>query len=174
MIRKTFTLAAIVTAAVLLLGGVASATVTSGTATVTQTNEAGYQVIRVAWTSTAGGAVLTDDIYINGGEIVQIETDPRTPAPTDNYDIRLLNQQGTDISLGLLQNRDTANTETVHYGTALSTTFSTSTLTQAVNTLNNFVPWIVHVQGRLTLEITNAGDAKQGTIRILVKRGDSR
>ena len=45
------------------------------------------------------------------GEILQIETDPGSPAPTDDYDITLTDESSYDVLQGLGTNRDTTTSE---------------------------------------------------------------
>ena len=47
----------------------------------------------------------------NVGCITFVETNPGSPAPTDDYDITLVDQYGLDVMGGELADRDTADTE---------------------------------------------------------------
>ncbi len=84
----------------------------SGTVTYEHVTHSSVKRLRVTWLCTAGGvAELTVKEPIDGvlGPLV---TDPDgTDAPSDNYGITILDDNGYDIlnSQGLL--RDTANTE---------------------------------------------------------------
>lgn len=80
------------------------------------------------------------------GYIVKVDTNPDdTDAPTDDYDITLLNSDSIDVASGNLANRDTANSE----------------------------QWIPsdppYVDSELTLTIANAGDTKKGVVTIWTK-----
>jgi hypothetical protein len=69
--------------------------------------------IVVDWTSDASGNadVSIPNLY---GWCVKVITDPGSTAPTDNYDITLVDENNADALEGLLADRDTANTETVY------------------------------------------------------------
>ena len=101
------------------------------------------KVASIAWTSSAGGASVAGVVHIDG-QIQRVTTDPAAAgsAPTDNYDITLVDANGYDLAAGQLVDRDTANTETV-------------VLT---------VP-IVHY-GPVTVTVAAAGDSKSGTVLI--------
>jgi hypothetical protein len=45
------------------------------------------------------------------GRLLALVTNPGTTAPTDNYDITLVNQHGADVLQGVGVDRDTLNTE---------------------------------------------------------------
>ncbi len=45
------------------------------------------------------------------GELLTLETNPGSTAPSDNYDITLVDDEGHDVLEGVGDNRDTANTE---------------------------------------------------------------
>jgi hypothetical protein len=51
----------------------------------------------------------TDKIVV--GWVFQGETNPGSPAPTDDYDVTITNEAGVDVFGGELANRDTANSE---------------------------------------------------------------
>lgn len=99
------------------------------------------------WTSHTDGSVSgvgqTTQRY--HGFLISLETDPDgTDAPTDNYDITLLNEQGTDVLCGAGADRDTANNE----------------LTMP---LPNSSPNPVALNGtKLDLNVANAGSGKKG------------
>ena len=109
------------------------------------------RLFQVAWTSGTGGDVnlftCPTDMDITGW-IHEIETDPDgTTAPTDNYDITLVNANGRDVAGGALANRDTAVTEVVK-------PVVNSIQQKAIN------------DGILTITITAAGDTKKGELLI--------
>jgi len=66
-------------------------------------------VYELAVTANTTGTVQTT--YNVNGLVYMVETDPGSPAPTDNYDLTLTNENGIDIMGGALANRDTSNTE---------------------------------------------------------------
>lgn len=102
-----------------------------------------YERVSIAWTShTDGtGSVAIDGLY---GWLVKMVTDPGATAPTDNYDITLVDENSADALEGLGANRDTANTETVY-------------------TLVSGAATPVFLCGTHTFTIANAGDSKVGT-----------
>ena len=137
---------------------------TLATLTVAMSNpygdcKAGDNKITLTWLSTDLGVVskgicaeFNSDRYWPKvqpaklmGRIVKVDTNPGGTAPTDNYDITLLNSDGIDVASGNLANRDTANSE----------------------------QWIPvdppYIDSEITLTIANAGDAKVGVITIWMK-----
>lgn len=62
---------------------------------------------------TDGTFTATALAYSFEGRLLWLETNPGPTAPTDNYDISLVDADGADRLLGVGQNRDTANTELV-------------------------------------------------------------
>lgn len=125
----------------------------AGTVTLTETNRISrIQKIKWAWTSTAGGAadqVTTGKYY---GRVVALVTIPAAAgsAPTDDYDITITDSEGYDVMQAAGANRDTANTETA-VPAAYSVAF-----------------------GALTLNVTNAGNAKGGTAILYIEAVDGR
>lgn len=96
--------------------------------------------LEVAWTSDASGdATGSLTAY---GWLIKVVTDP-TDAPTDNYDITLLDEYGADAFQGLLMNRDTTVTESAY-------TFVTGS------------PVPVLLAGAHTFTVAAAGNAKSG------------
>lgn len=97
-----------------------------------------YEIVQVDWTSddttgAASGAVVLD------GWLVKSVTDPSATAPTDSYDITLV-QNTADQLAGALADRDTANGETVIHATPI---------------------WLC---GSHTFTIAAAGNSKLGTV----------
>lgn len=83
----------------------AAATVSADTITDYQ----GFSVHEFTYTmSTSGTATTTTAIK---GRVIAVETNPGSPAPTDNYDLTINDANGADIMGGALQNRDTSTTE---------------------------------------------------------------
>lgn len=105
--------------------------------------------LTVDWTSSGGGAVseaisaANMDIIL-GKNLAHFITDPGSPAPTDNYDLTLLDNYGVDVLGGEGANRDTINPE------------------QGVPALNASVYGDRIVDFNLTFGIANAGDSAQG------------
>jgi len=105
--------------------------------------------LTVNWTSSAGGAVseaisAANMTIILGKNLAHFITDPGSPAPTDNYDLTLLDTYGVDILGGEGANRDTINSE------------------QGVPALNSSVYGDRIVDFELTFTIVDAGDSAQG------------
>jgi hypothetical protein len=114
------------------------------------------KIVIAAWTSDASGNA-SGTIRKISGRLVKAVTVPGAAgaAPTDNYDINITDEQSVDVlancKLGLA-NRDTANTEEQYFlllnndGTALSMAMHPK------------------VCNALTVAVTNAGNAKSGTL----------
>lgn len=118
--------------------------------TVTPTREligGGNKVIQkhvIDWVSDASGNA---DLAINlFGFLLKVVTDPGAAAPTDDYDITLM-QDGVDMAGGILANRDTANTE-IAYGLVKNGT--------------DIAPLPPFLSGEHTFTVANAGNAKAG------------
>lgn len=120
----------------------------AGTVTVEESSFEGVCRIKWTWTSAAGGNadLVTSKSYY--GEVIALLTNPGATAPTDDYDITITDADGYDVMQGAGANRDTLNTEQT-VPTAKSVAF-----------------------GALTLNVTNAGAAKEGVaiLYILGKR----
>lgn len=124
---------------------------------VSQTNnavcrETGNSIV-VTWTSATGGTVSQEiaaaleqtyaiDIPILYGLLLGVVTNPGSTAPTDDWDLTLVDSDGVDVLSGLGANRDTSTSESVA------------------------IPSPIPVIGTLTLTIANAGDEKTGTVRL--------
>lgn len=111
--------------------------------------------VKWAWTSATGGAIAdqTADGQVNKttykytGEVVRLITNPGSTAPTDNYDVTILDDDGYDVLMGAGADRDTANTEQV--------------LASSLG---------VCIDSQLRLNIANAGDAKVGEVILYIKQ----
>lgn len=120
----------------------------AGTVTVTRTPLASpwgklVEKISVAWTSDASGNA-TGTMTKLYGFVIKVITDPDgSAAPTDNYDITLVDENAVDALDGKLADRDTANNEQV-YPTPTSSA----------------IP--AFVCGDHTFTVANAGNAKSG------------
>ena len=105
--------------------------------------------IGMSWTCDASGAVsgtLTASVY--SGELRRLVTVPAAAgsAPTDNYDVTVLDEDGTDVLMGAGADRDTANTEQV--------------LASSLGIVAN---------DKLELRVANAGNAKSGTVYLYIR-----
>lgn len=118
----------------------------SGTVTLTQFPLASptgkrTELYQIDWTSDASGnATLALNLY---GFLIKVITVPSVTAPTDNYDITLV-QNGIDQAASLLVDRDTANTEMVYPVVSGAAT-------------------PIFLAGSHTFTVANAGNAKIGT-----------
>lgn len=117
----------------------------AGSATVTREG-ASVKVHTVTWVSSSGGACDAGVVNLDG-QLQRVVTDPAGggSAPTDDYDVTLVDADGYDIAGGQLANRDTANTETVVLTAPL-----------------------LHY-GPVTVTIANAGDTKGGVVKLYVR-----
>lgn len=122
--------------------------------TVTKTSAANDGTLKLIWDwvgDNANGSVpsaQTADTIT--GYVLLGETNPGAAAPTDNYDIVVTNEEGTDIFGGELMNRDTANNEQAVplVGNAYGPRFVNSKLTMTLT--NNSVN---SATGRLILYV---------------------
>jgi hypothetical protein len=116
----------------------------------------GIQKIKWTWTCTDAGVVaasttageIPTTTFTHSGELIRLITKPGTAgdAPTDNYDVTILDSDGYDVLMGAGADRDTANTEQV-LKTSLGICQNTT----------------------LSLRIAAAGNAKKGTVIIYIK-----
>lgn len=108
------------------------------------------------WVSAADGTATGQTDFVVNGEILKIVTNPDAVAPTDNYDLTLIDDDGLDVAEGLIANRDTANSEEVV--PVIETTVNAHTYGSPV-----------FVDSALTLNVTNAGNAKAGRVRVFYR-----
>lgn len=103
------------------------------------------QKVSVSWTSDASGnADTTLNLF---GYLLKAVTDPDgTAAPTDNYDITIV-QNGVDMAGGVLADRSTSNNQVV-YGIVKNGT-----------DVSQIPPFLA---GDHTFTVANAGNAKSG------------
>jgi hypothetical protein len=120
----------------------------AGTVVTTEIVSVGtVKKVSFAWTSSAGGAADATTTAVIDGKLLGFATVPdAVAAPTDNYDITITDAQGLDVLLGQGANRDTANTEYVD-GASIAAVASSV----------------------LTLGVTNAGNAKEGTAVLWIR-----
>ena len=120
----------------------------AGTVVTTEKKIGTVAKITFAWTTDGGTAAA--DATTTGtydGEILGLATIPSAvTAPADNYDVTIKDSDGFDVLLGTGANRDEANTEYVDRASLAAVSTS-----------------------KLTLGITNAGNAKLGTTVIWVR-----
>jgi hypothetical protein len=105
--------------------------------------------IKCAWTSDdTSGAVSGATTNVYDGKILGAITVPGAggDAPTDDYDIAVNDEDGVDICLGALANRDTANTEFVAEASMAAV-----------------------ARSKLTVSVSNAGNSNTGTLYLFIR-----
>lgn len=124
----------------------------AGSITVT-TSEAGKLAkYSIAWTCDAGGAVSANTFNVMAGELVQAGYVPNSGGtqPTDLYDVTLTDPNGIDILGGTGAN------------------LSNATASVAVPAVSTYFRRMLEA-GSYTPVVANAGNAKGGTIVLLVR-----
>lgn len=121
----------------------------AGTVTTTEAANKQFPIneVKFAWTSSAGGAAdaTTTDSY--NGEVVEVLIIPGGTTPSDLFDVTVTDANSVDVLLGQGANCSNANTTRVTGCTSV-------------------------VASKLTLGVTNAGNAKTGTVIIhIAERG---
>jgi len=149
-----------------LFGAVSFAATTSGTVTVYESEGPYGGSVMWDWLSDASGNVV-DDSAAFAGRITRVTFNPdaTTTSPTANYDMDVVDIDSVDVLLGAGANLSQSASECIFYN-ANSGAFASSTVTQTVDTDHTALPWSVVNRGKLTLTITNAGNAKGGTVRM--------
>jgi len=157
MIRRireasTFVQALLLSVVLCIVGVIANvATVLAAGSSATIAETVGGPVTLIVWTwtsdDTTGSVTSAPSNATLDGEIIELATDPRTPAPTDDYDVAILDSNGLDVLAGAGANRDTANTE---YKVDKNTLGAVSA-------------------SKLTLQVTNAGNSTQGTVYLYIR-----
>ena len=116
---------------------------------MTETTYTGVKKLLIPWVSDESGDYSeTSDFIGYDGKIIALYTEPAAgeDAPTDDYDVTLLDKDGTDVLLGAGLDRDTADAEVV-----------------ASDSLGA-------VAGSpLTLVVANAGSEKGGTVIVYIR-----
>jgi hypothetical protein len=104
--------------------------------------------VKFVWVSAADGSASGATTYPYSGEILRLVTVPAgaPSVPTDNYDVTVTDEDGTDVLMGAGANRDEANTEQV--------------LASSLGCVAN---------DKLTINVTNAGDTKGGTLYLYIR-----
>lgn len=98
----------------------------AGTVVVTSHEKGRRAVRKMVLTCTgdaANGSYPATVLPSFEGRIVEFRTNPGTPAPTDNWDVVLTDQNGLNRLQGLGADRDTSNSEvaiTVYSGTSIN------------------------------------------------------
>lgn len=141
---------AVAVALALALAAPASA---AGSITVTSTSVGSDEVqYSLAWTSDAAGAVSGHQLNIRRGRLLHVEFVPSTGGsqPTDLYDAQLQDR----FDLDLLNNGTTAQGDNLSNATPKAIQWNP--------------PWYYDGLGSLELVISNAGNAKTGTVYLTV------
>lgn len=131
------------------------------TGTVTTTylektaSRSGLRRLKIAWTSTTGGAA-GDTIQLDGYVTRVVFVPSASVAPTALYDVTLLDDGGVDVLSG--QGANLSATVPNDVCPTMSAKDGTTTATATRSVLGDHV-----------LAIANAGSAKQGTIYIYLK-----
>lgn len=116
--------------------------------TITEENQGHIKKIKFVWVSATNGTATGTTTCVYSGEILRLVTIPAAEgaAPTDNYAVKVNDEDSTDVLMGAGANRDTLNTEQV--------------LASSLGIVAN---------DKLALAITAAGDTKGGTTIIYLK-----
>lgn len=132
----------------------------AGAITVTKTDINGYfKRWSIAWVSDASGAVngnATPDSIIGTIVCVEFKPDAAGTQPSDQYDMTITNTSGIDILAGQGANLSNATATAIVPGVPFKDGTTTSTAPRVV-------------ADPLTPVITNAGNAKGGTIIIYTR-----
>jgi hypothetical protein len=117
--------------------------------TITEFNhKPGIAKIKVAWLSDdAAGTASGQTVNAYTGELIRLVTNPGAAAPSDNYNLQVLDEDSEDAAMGAGLLRDTANTEMV-LGSSLGAVF----------------------ESKLTFSIANAGNAKNGVVYLYIRK----
>ncbi len=118
----------------------------AGTVTIAEQTHRSLKRIKWSWTSTAGGDADGTTTGVYSGEVLTLVTDPGAAAPSANYDITVTDADSIDVLAGAGANRHTSTTEYV----------LAASLGGAVDSA-------------LTLNVTNAGNAKQGDVYLYIR-----
>lgn len=116
--------------------------------TITESPTTSIRKVKFVWVSAADGTASGTTTSYYDGRVIGFATIPAGggAAPTDNYDITITDVDSDDVLLGAGANRDTANTEIVNEASLAGPAGS-----------------------KLTLNITNAGNAKGGTVILYIR-----
>ena len=123
-------------------------TLAAGSASITEEIYGSVKQIIWEWTSGTGETVVADctTTTFYNGDLLFLVTDPGGAAPSDNYDVIILDKNDVDVLADGGMNRDTASTESVLAGSLGSVCNS-----------------------QLELNIANAGSANTGTVYLWIR-----
>jgi len=116
----------------------------AGTVTTTEERIGPIEEIIFVWTSSAAGAADATTTYSYNGEVMEAQIVPGATTPTDLYDVVLTDNNNIDMLYGQGANVSNASTVVVK-GAALVS------------------------NSKITLGISNAGSAKDGTVIVHVR-----
>ena len=121
------------------------------TCTLVETDTDGNSRV-LSWQWATGNTLtgITCPSASGSGYVVRAVTDPGALAPTDNYDIVVNDANSVDVMGGLLENRDTANSEQI--------------VESAVGPLHT------RFNGAITPVFATAGTLKYGTLLLYIQR----
>ena len=108
------------------------------------------------WTSAADGTATVASTQVISGEILRVVIDPGAAAPTTLYDMTLTDSDSVDVLAAQGANLSATVTLNICPGTPLKDGTTTSVVPMIVDSI-------------LTLNITNAGDSKNGTVVVYVR-----
>lgn len=127
----------------------------AGSVTITYQDHRTVKWIQWAWTSDASGDVSGTETVVVSGQILRVVTIPDdTAAPTASYDVTLEDEDNVDILYGAGADRSATDAESL-------VPLQTDDKASPAN-----VPIPVPFDGKLELKIVNAGNAKQGTVKL--------
>lgn len=120
----------------------------AGTVTTTEETYGVVKMVKFSWTSSAGGAADATTTEYYSGAVERMVTVPGSggDAPTAAYDVAITDKHGIDVLLGAGANR--------------SATAQDSVLAASLGFVANT---------QLTLAVTNAGNAKSGTVYLYIR-----
>ncbi len=109
-------------------------------------NLGGWQVVYEWLSDGSGDASVADTTQLRGYVMRMVTVPDAVAVPADDYDVELHDGDGADVLAGAGANRDEATPESV----------------------NPSAP--PYVNGSLTLVVSNAGDAKAGSVRVYLRK----
>lgn len=129
----------------------------AGTVSVEYQKHTSVRVAVVTWESDGDGDA--DGTVVIDGEILKVVTNPGAAAPTADYDITLLDEDGLDVLEGACMNRHTSNSEAAYpfKEVTLGGTGSDAAARPCV------------AAGPLTFTVANAGATKAGVAKVFYR-----
>jgi hypothetical protein len=124
----------------------------AGSITTTTSKVGGFTKYSLAWTSDASGNVTSNSVPVKTGELLQVSFIPGSGGtqPSDLYDMTIADANGVDILAGGGAN------------------LSNATATTVAGPISTYLRRYLE-EGNITPSISNAGNAKTGTIVLLVR-----